>query len=226
MLILVAVALAAPPIPQLTTQGFAVGFGGVGRVSEDQLVDPDCTSDACAALRHRSGWGGLVVVQAAPFASGWFRGGSEAVSAQAAEYSASGFGFDGGLTANFLPKRDIGALAWGEGFYGNSGTEGKSEARRWGAKAGGAARFGTALDGVFVWTGGELEFEGKDTTRTQGGALEVPLRPAIPLNVVAGIAILSEPLAGAGSTSPRMFFTLSGSAGAELGMDASLGVGF
>jgi len=227
VLLLAAAALAAPPLPQLTGRGFAVGVGATGGAAEDPLTAPDCPEKGnCTAVRHRSGWGGELVIQVAPPLLGWVEAAGEQVKAPAAEYAESGFRLEGGAAVAFLPKQEVGALAWGQVGYGASGTEASASAKRWNVKAGGGARFGKP-DGLFVgWIGGELVATGEDVTSTLDGALDVALAPTVPVNGVAGLAVYSEPMGGPGSSAPLMYFVVDGTVGAELGIRFGLGAAF
>lgn len=227
MLVLVAAALAAPPVPQLTARGFAVGVAVSAGAAEEPLIDPDCAEGAaCSAVRHRGGWGGLLTLQVAPFFTGWVEAGTEEVKAPAAEYSASGMQLGGGFVGNFLPKRELGVLGWADLRYGTSGTEASASAKRWGVNVGAGARFGQPAGQLTSYLGGEVVITGRDTTSTLDGELDVELRPTVPLNVVAGFQLFSEPLAGPGTSAPLLFLSGTGSVGAELGVKLALGAAF
>ncbi|GDX80109.1 hypothetical protein LBMAG42_19200 [Deltaproteobacteria bacterium] len=221
------IAFAAPPVPQLTSGGFAVGVAASGVAGTDALVDPGCEEGgACAALRHRSGVTGTLFLQVAPFVSGWIGAGSETQKTTAADFSADGLRFEGGLLANLRPKQELGAMAWSQFDYAAAGDVASESAHRWGVNVGGAARFGNPDGEAAAWLGGELVISGSDVTSTLSGALDVPLVPTVPLNAVAGFAIWSQPLGGIGSDGPRMFLSGDVSVGAQNTVRLMLGAGF
>jgi len=224
VLVLVAAALAAPPATQLTSRGFAVGVAATGQAGEELLTDPDCVEGgACEAIRHHSGWGGQLTLQVAPFVMGWVEGGTDEVKAPALEYEAAGFRVNGGVLGIVRPKQELGGLGWANVDYATSGNDSAAHAHRWVANVGGGARFGRPDALLTSWVGAEVVVSGEDVTSTLTGALDVPMQPTVPFNVVAGFQLFSAPLAGPGSDAPLLFLSCAGSAGSQLGVRFSLG---
>ncbi|MSQ02946.1 MAG: hypothetical protein EXR71_13840 [Myxococcales bacterium] len=227
MLVLLAIAAASPLLPQLADEGFAVGLAASTSTITDVLVDPACAPEsACAAHRHRAGYGGALLLQVAPFVGAWLALGAETVTVTQAEYKAEGMALDGGLTVNLRPQADVGALLWASGAYATGGAEGGDNAQRWGVRVGGAARFGQPDDQAGAWVGGELVVPGRDLTQVLGGTVEVALVPVVPVSVTGGFVLWSPPLGVSTRDVPRAFFRGHASLGAENGLGVGVGATF
>jgi len=227
VLILLAHALAAPPLPQLAGEGFALSLAVSANQSADSLVDLDCADGGnCAAVRHRGGWGGTLGLQVTPLLGAWLHAGTESVQVAQAEFTGEGFGGDGGLFLNLRPRQQVGAMAWVGGVYGYAESGSSNTGRRWGVRPGGAARFGLPDDEFVSWVGAELVITGADDLSLLKNEVAVPLGAPIPASVVGGFTLLGASLRGPGTESPRLFLACDGSLGAESMIRVSLGSSF
>jgi hypothetical protein len=227
VLLLVAQALAGPPLPQVAGEGFAVTIAVAASEATDTLVDAECAEGGnCSALRHRGGWGGTLGLQVTPLFGTWLHLGTEVVTVEQAEFTGDGFAGDGGAFLNLRPQAAVGALAWAGGVYGYAESKGGSSARRWGIRAGGAARFGVPDDQFVAWVGAELAVNGNDLFSLQQDQVMLPVTAPVPANLVAGFTLLGESMAGPGTQAPRLFVATDGSFGAETAVRVSLGTSF
>ncbi len=227
VLLLAAHALAAPPLPQVAAEGFALSLALSASEATDTLVDTECAPGGnCEALRHRGGWGGTLGLQITPVLGAWLHLGTETVSVQQAEFSGEGFAGDGGVLLNLRPDAPVGATVWASGIYGYSQSTGSNTARRWGLRAGGAARFGVPDDQFVSWVGSEFVVNGDDELSVLSSTVSVPLAAPIPANLVAGFSLLGESMSGLGTAGPRLFLAGDVSVGAESAIRISLGSSF
>lgn len=173
-----------------------------------------------------SAYGGTLLLQVTPAVGAWLAAGAEQVDVAQADYSAAGVAFEGGVLLNLRPAQEVGALAWLGGDYGASGEEAGEHARRWGVRAGGAARFGGPDAQAAGWVGAELRVPGADLTAVLDGELELELTPTIPASVVGGLTVWSPPLGAWGRDLPRVFLSIGASVGGESSLRGTLGAGF
>ncbi len=227
MLVLLAQALAAPPLPQVAGEGFAVSLAASASQTVDDLVDTECADGGnCSARRARGGWGGTLALQVTPLLGAWLHVGTETVQVAQAEFTGEGFGADGGVLLNLRAKQEVGAMVWLGGLYGYAESGGTNNGRRWGIRPGGAARFGQPDQEFVSWVGAELAITGADDLVLLDRELTVPLAAPVPVSVVAGFTLLGASLRGPGTESPRLFLATDGSIGAETAIRVSLGSSF
>ncbi len=223
MLVLASLALAAPPLPMLQSEGSAVAVGAVARVDSDALVDPGCGGPACEALRDRSNLGAFAQGQLYPWLGGYAVVSAEHSVTEAAYYADDGIALDGGLVSALFPARPNGALVWVHGTLAGAGQAGATRSARAQLEAGGAWRTGDPGGGLFGYLGGNVLILGNDEINILGGEVEIPLAPALPAEVVGGVVVTSEPLGSFNSRS-RLFLAVDGRVGARSGVGLALGL--
>lgn len=223
MLLIATLALAGPKLPTVAERGAAIAFGAAGSTSTDLLVDAKCTGTACEAIRQRSAVGGFVQGQFTPWIGAWASAGSELSVADAALLATKGLVADTGIYVAPWAARPIGATVWGTFAFADAGQVGNDLSKRWQLEAGAAARFGKPSEGLVSWLGVNALIVGNDSVFLGADAIEIPLSPLLPGELVGGVSLVSNALRGFGSSS-RLFLTMDGSVGARTSFSASLGL--
>jgi len=224
MLLFATLALAAPLAPStLPGSGVEVSVYTGGQTA--WLREPDCIGDACDAWRVDTLVGGEVGVGLLEGFGLYGHGAHVTETVDAAQYTAEGYAFGGGLRGS-LP---LGALVGLDGWLGvehqfTAGGDLTEQATAWQLDGGVVLRGGAAREGFQGWIGAGFVPWSAQSATVLDGAVTVGLTPRVPVEAVAGFQLVSEPLFGPWDTRTRLSAGLSGALGYRSGLTGFLTV--
>lgn len=213
MLLLVAASALAAPLAPSRLDGAGVQVSALLGAGHAALSEDGCATQSCEAWREGVPLGGEVAASLGPVAvyahASWVR---ETIAA--ALYTGEGYALGGGLMAALSFGERLGLHTWAGVDHQLTGDATLTErASAWQLDVGVALRGGSLDDGLQGWIGvGATPWTDIEAT-VLNGDLALALRPAVPLEAVAGAQLASEPLAGPWNARGRLAAGLRGTVG-------------
>ncbi len=207
--------------PLLVPVEAAVGVAVVAQVGVEQAwrTAADCTG-SCLARRSTRARGGSLVVRAGPSAWAWVEGAALTETLPGASWTGEGAQGGGGVAGRaHLGSAEV--LGWLGGDHARlNGDDGPAQRTELDL---GAALASPVDESVAGWIGLEGMFAVEDRVGALGGTLPLDFAARVPVRLVAGGTVTSDPLGGPWATRGRLLLSVRGWAGPGAGFD--LGVG-
>ncbi|MDP2311553.1 MAG: hypothetical protein Q8P41_01505 [Pseudomonadota bacterium] len=218
LLLAAATALAAPLAPSgLQALGVEVSAYTAGQRA--WLREAGCTGTACDAWRVDTLLGGEVGLTIVPAFGLYAHAAHVAETMDAALYAESGYAAGGGARLTLPIGRLLGVHAWAGLEHQLTANEDLSErATSWAIDAGATLRGGRADEGVQGWVGLGVVPWSKSPATVLGGDVTVALSARLPVEGVAGVMLISEPLFGPWNDRTRLGAGVSGTLGYRTGI--------
>lgn len=227
MLLLAALAHAAPLSPA-AAQSVKVGAEVAGLVTTERewLRVKGCADGNCNAVRAEVFQGGQLDVRVARNWGLYVQAARLIERTDAAAYEGLGLALTAGVKGGVDLDGPLGVDGWAS--YGlrrsqdpspTAGTTGTDSSVRNQVDVGLDVRLGHAEDGFLGWLGAEGTYNAEALTVLDGSA-RLDVGSAVPVSLVAGGLVLSEPLSGPWADRGRLGVGVSGSLGFRTGVSA------
>lgn len=223
-MLFVAGALAAPLVPVAVEPSGIQVVAGAG-ASREWLRETACGTDACDAVRTLD-WQGLdLSARIVRPLGAWARLEHVADRVEQAQYTGEGWALGGGLQGGVALNPMLAVEAWvGAQHVQTSSTNDAAE--RTLVEAGLTLAAGSTEDNFVGWFGvGGVPWS-RDRQHVVDGSMTVALSPYVPVEAVAGVLVLSDPLGGRPTKRGRLIAGIDGSAGFRTSLRACLGGSF
>lgn len=229
MLLLAALAHSAPLSPA-AAQSVKVGaeIAALVTTQREWIAVKGCSNANCNAVRAEVLQGGQLDVRVARNWGLYVQAARLVEHTDAAAYEGLGYAVTAGVKGGADLEGNLGVDGWVS--YGRRSsadptpTDGLAtldSSIRNQIDLGGDLRFGHASDGFLGWVGAEGTYNSEALT-VLDGSTRLDVRSAIPVSLVAGVLVLSEPLSGPWAQRGKIGAGVSGSAGFRTGVSAWL----
>lgn len=223
-MLFVAGAFAAPMVPvAVEPTGLQVVAGAAA--TREWLRESACSTDACDAVRI-SGWQGLdVSARIVRPLGAWARIEHVDDRVEQAQYTGAGWALGGGLQGGLALNPMLAVEAW-VGAQHVQTESANDTADRTFVEAGLTLAAGSTQDNFVGWFGASGIPWSRDRQHVVDGSVTVALSPYVPVEAVAGVLIVSDPLGGRPTKRGRLIAGIDGSAGFRTSLRACLGASF
>lgn len=226
LLALLSLAQAAPLSPVgMQESPFSVEVAGLYGTSRSWLraFADQCSGENCSAIRVENVQGGELDLRIVKQLGLYVQAGHAGETNEAAIFTGDGWTAAGGgkLTIPLGPALGINGwagLTAARTANGVQGTSGFTVSRRVVGEVGAAVHGGSPDDDILGWLGAEAVVFTDDRTLLLDNALDLALRPAVPISANAGFLIVSDPLGGPWTERGRIGIGASVSAGYRTGL--------